>query len=132
MPLNQNRNNDNESQFSSSSSAAITREWISIPELRSNLNGRVITPEDAEYEEARTVFYGGIDRRPAVIVRAADANDVAYVISLARRPVGSAVRSGGHSMVGHSVSEGGIVLDLKDMHDLKIDAEDALHGLRQV
>ena len=97
---------------------------ISIPQLRAALNGRVIEPDDAEYDEARTVFYGGIDRRPAVIVRAADATDVAHVVALARE-TGSelAVRSGGHSIAGHGVSEGGIVLDLSDMRALDIDAD---------
>lgn len=97
---------------------------LSIPQLRAALNGRVIAPDDAQYDPARTVFYGGIDRRPAVIVRAADAADVARVISLARETgLELAVRSGGHSLAGHSVSEGGIVLDLSDMRALDIDAQ---------
>src|SRR3970040_707443 len=95
-----------------------------IPELRAALNGRVITPDDAGYDEARTVFVGGIDRRPAVIVRPADAADVAHVVSLASETgLELAVRSGGHSVAGHSVSEGGIVLDLGDMRALDIDVE---------
>ena len=84
---------------------AFAREGISIPQLRAALNGRVIAPDDAEYDEARTVFYGGIDRRPAVIVRVADAADVSRVVSLARETgLELAVRSGGHSAAGHSVS----------------------------
>ena len=97
---------------------------VSIPQLRATVKGRVIAPGDAGYDEARTVFYGGIDRRPAVIVRVADATDVAHVVSLARETgLELAVRSGGHSVAGHSVSEGGIVLDLSDMKALDIDAE---------
>jgi len=97
---------------------------ISIPQLRGALNGRVIAPDDPEYHEARTVFYGGIDRRPAVIARAADATDVSHVVSLARESgIELAVRSGGHSIPGHSVSDGGIVLDLSDMRALDIDTE---------
>ncbi|GIK39123.1 MAG: FAD-linked oxidase [Chloroflexota bacterium] len=97
---------------------------LSIPQLRAALNGRVIAPDDARYDLARTVFYGGIDRRPAVIVRAADATDVARIISLARETgLELAVRSGGHSLAGHSVSEGGIVLDLSGMRALDIDAK---------
>jgi FAD/FMN-containing dehydrogenase len=97
---------------------------LSIPELRSTLHGRVIVPGDAQYDEARTVFPGGIDRRPALIVRVADTTDIARVIGLARETgLELAVRSGGHSAVGHSVTEGGIVLDLSDMRDLKIDVE---------
>jgi hypothetical protein len=52
---------------------------ISIPKLRDTLNGRVITPGDPDYGQARTVFVGGIDRHPAVIIRAADARDVAGI-----------------------------------------------------
>jgi hypothetical protein len=103
---------------------ALARERISIPQLRASLNSRVIAPDDAGYDAARTVFYGGIDRRPAVIVRAADATDVSRVVSLARETgVELAVRSGGHSVAGHSVSDGGIVLDLSAMKVLDIDAE---------
>jgi FAD/FMN-containing dehydrogenase len=84
----------------------------------------VIAPEDPRYDEARTVFSGAIDRRPAVIVRVADAGDVAHVIAHAREIVAElAVRSGGHSGAGHGVSEGGIVLDLAQMRALEIDAD---------
>ncbi|MBF8257414.1 MAG: FAD linked oxidase domain protein, partial [Anaerolineales bacterium] len=95
-----------------------------IADLRSAVRGRVIAPEDADYDEARTIFYGGIDRRPGAIIRVADADDVRRVISIARDSgVELAVRSGGHSFAGHSLSEGGIVLDLKDMRGLDIDPE---------
>ncbi len=47
---------------------------ISIPQLRAALNGRVITPDDARYDEARAVFYGGIDHHPAVIASATAAS----------------------------------------------------------
>ena len=97
---------------------------ISTQQLTTDFTGRVISPDDAGYDAARTVFYGGIDRRPAAIVRVADADDVACVVSLARENgLELAVRSGGHSGAGHSVSDGGIVLDLADMRALEIDAE---------
>ena len=98
-------------------------ETISIEKLRADIRGRVIGPDDPEYDEARTVFYGGIDRRPTVIVRVANDADVVRVIALARETgLELAVRSGGHSIPGHSVSEGGIVLDLADMRAIDIDA----------
>ena len=95
-----------------------------IEAVRAELNGGVITPEDDGYEQARAVFYGSVDRRPAVIVRPADAGEVARVVSLARE-LGAelAIRSGGHSLAGHGVSEGGIVLDLSRMSALEVDAE---------
>ncbi|HKP51759.1 MAG TPA: FAD-binding oxidoreductase [Chloroflexia bacterium] len=95
-----------------------------ISDLRAVLKGRVITPEDPGYDEARTVFLGSIDRRPAAIIRVADANDVSRVISLARETgLELAVRSGGHSAAGHGVTDGGIVLDLSEMKVLEIDVE---------
>jgi FAD/FMN-containing dehydrogenase len=97
---------------------------ISIPQLRAALNGRVITPDDAGYDEARAAFYGGFDRRPALIVRVADATDVSRVVSLARESgLELAVRSGGHSVAGHCTTEGGILLDLSEMKNLEIDVE---------
>ena len=96
----------------------------SIEQLRADLNGRVIRPDEDGYEEGRTVFYRSIDRRPAAIVRPVDATDVSRVVSLARETGAElAVRSGGHSLAGHGVSEGGIVLDLSDLKGLEIDAE---------
>ncbi|MQA74234.1 MAG: FAD-binding protein [Solirubrobacterales bacterium] len=97
---------------------------ISIPQLQADLNGRVITPDDPTYDEVRTVFPGAVDRRPAAIVRVADASDVSRVVSLARETgLELAVRSGGHSTAGHGVSEGGIVVDLRDLRALEIDPE---------
>jgi len=99
-------------------------ETISIDKLRTDVRGRVIGPDDPGYDEARTPFYGGIDRRPAVIVRVADDADVARVIAIARETgLELAVRSGGHSIPGYSVSDGGIVLDLADMRAIDIDAD---------
>ncbi len=95
-----------------------------VAQLRADLDGRVITPDESEYEEARTVFYRKHDRRPALVVRPADAGDVARVVALARNSGAElAVRSGGHSLAGHGVSEGGIVLDLSDLKGLEIDVE---------
>lgn len=103
---------------------ASTTTPISIPRLRASVRGRVIAPDDSGYDEARKVFVGDIDRRPAVIVRVADAADVAHVVTLARETgLELAVRSGGHSGAGHCVSEGGIVLDLGDMKGLDIDID---------
>src|ERR1700682_2149628 len=88
------------------------------------LTGRVIRPDDAEYDKARASFYGGFDRRPAAIVRVADAKDVARVITIARESgVAFAVRSGGHGVAGYGLPNGGIVLDLADMRALAIDAQ---------
>jgi FAD/FMN-containing dehydrogenase len=93
--------------------------------LRKEVDGRVIDPDDPEYDDARAVFYGGLDRRPAAIVQVASDADVARVIAEARNTgLELAVRSGGHSVAGHSVTEGGIVLDLSAMRALEIDPDD--------
>jgi FAD/FMN-containing dehydrogenase len=98
---------------------------VAIDELRSTVRGRVLAPEDDGYEQARVVFSGSIDKRPGAIVRAAGAPDVARVVSVARElRLELAVRSGGHSGAGHSTSEGGLVLDLRAMKDIRIDAGD--------
>jgi FAD/FMN-containing dehydrogenase len=95
-----------------------------ISELRADLDGGVITPDDAGYEEGRAVFYGSVDRSPAAIIRPADVGAVSRVVTFARDTgMELAVRSGGHSLAGHGVSEGGIVLDLADLRALEIDVE---------
>jgi FAD/FMN-containing dehydrogenase len=88
------------------------------------LEGRVITPESPEYDEARQLFAGGFDRHPALIVRVANDEDVARAIAYARKAqLPLAVRSGGHSAVGHSVWDGALVIDLRDMKKLDVDAK---------
>ena len=97
---------------------------LSLPQLRNAVNGRVLAPADAGYDQARTVFVSGYDRRPTVIVQAADASDVAHVVALARdTDLELAVRSGGHSTPGYGVSDEGITLDLSHMKQLDIDVE---------
>ena len=96
----------------------------SIPGLRGTFDGRVTVPDDAGYDQARRVFYGKYDRRPAAIVRPVDAAEVAQVVSLAHDGgLELAVRSGGHSLAGHSTTEGGIVLDLSELTALDVDQE---------
>lgn len=84
----------------------------------------MIAPEDPGYDQACTVVYGGIAKRPQAIVKVADATDVSRLVTLARETgVELAIRGGGHSIAGHSLSDGGIVLDLRDMKAVKVDVE---------
>jgi hypothetical protein len=100
--------------------SAMTR---SLPQL-AEIHGSVVWPGDPDYDQARTVVYGGFDQQPAVIVQAADEDDVARVIALARETgLPLAVRSGGHDVAGHSTTDG-IVLDLRRMNSLEIDADE--------
>jgi FAD/FMN-containing dehydrogenase len=97
---------------------------LSISPLAEEIGGQIITPEHPSYDRARTVFNAAFDRRPAMIVRVADAGDVARVIMLARDSgLPLAVRGGGHSAAGHGSVEDGIVLDLSAMRALEIDPE---------
>jgi FAD/FMN-containing dehydrogenase len=97
---------------------------IPICGLRAALDGRVIAADDRGYDDARGVFFTGFDRRPAAVVRVADASDVARVVTLARETGAElAVRGGGHGRAGYGTSEGGIVLDLSAMNAVEIGAE---------
>jgi FAD/FMN-containing dehydrogenase len=110
--------------YAPSPSPATRSSGVPAERLRAALRGQVITPEDPGYDEARTVFYGGYDQRPALIARVADVADVAQVIAFAReRGLELAVRGGGHSVAGHSGGDGGIVLDLVGLKGLMIDRE---------
>ena len=93
-----------------------------LTDLRAALDGTVITPAGPGYERARRVQNAAFDRRPALIVRAAGASDVATTVAFAREhDLELAVRGGGHSYAGHGVSDGGLVLDLGGMRGLHID-----------
>jgi hypothetical protein len=94
---------------------------LSIPQLRSRVRGHVIAPSDAGNDEARTVIFTGIGRRPAVSVRVADFSDVEHVVRLvAATGMELAVRSGGTAPPG-SACPTGVVLDLSDVKGLDID-----------
>jgi len=88
------------------------------------LQGELILPEDAGYDDARKVWNAMIDRRPAMIVRCRSAADVARSVALAEHNgLELAVRGGGHNVSGNAVCEGGLVIDLSLMKDIQVDAE---------
>jgi FAD/FMN-containing dehydrogenase len=92
--------------------------------LRAAVAGAVVLPDDPDYDEARRVWNGMIDRRPAAIVRAASADDVTPVIRFARETgLPLAIRGGGHNVAGNGVIEGGIVLDLGGLNGVEVDAD---------
>ena len=105
-------------------SGALTEPVTWVEALRERLTGRLITPEEAEYESARVVVSGNVDAHPAAIARVAGPDDVATVIAFARdHGIELAVRSGGHDGAGHSTTEGGVVIDVRDMKGLEIDPQ---------
>ena len=90
--------------------------------LAASITGSVITPAAPEYESARQVFNRAFDRRPALIVRCAGASDVARSLEFAQsHHLPLAVRGGGHSRAGFGVCDGGVVIDLSRMNQVKVD-----------
>jgi FAD/FMN-containing dehydrogenase len=86
------------------------------------LKGDVILPVDSAYDAARRIWNLDIDRRPALIVRCADEDDVVRAVDFARtRGLVVAVRSGGHSQAGHSVCDGGMLIDLGRLNHADVD-----------
>ncbi|MDF2574621.1 MAG: linked oxidase domain protein [Agromyces sp.] len=91
-------------------------------ELQAVLSGRVLAPEDAEYDAARAVWNAMIDRRPRYIAQCADAVDVVAAVRFAREhDLDVGVRCGGHGIVGHAVPDDGLMLDLRPMGRVVVD-----------
>jgi FAD/FMN-containing dehydrogenase len=90
--------------------------------LRASVDGLVIGPGDAGYDEARRIWNGAVDRRPACIARCSGVADVVEAVRFAReRGLLVAVRSGGHGVGGHAVCDGGLVIDLSPMKGIRVD-----------
>src|SRR6185503_17928829 len=87
-----------------------------------NVRGPVLRAGDDDFDPARHIWNGMIDRRPALIVRAAGAADVVAAVNFARdENLSLAIRGGGHSASGTSVSDGGLMLDLSQMKGIRLD-----------
>jgi FAD/FMN-containing dehydrogenase len=92
--------------------------------LRGRLRGPLLCPGDEGYEPARRVYNGMIDRRPAAIVRCADAADVLHAIRFARdQGLIVAVRGGSHNVAGFATCDGGLVIDLSRMRGVRVDPQ---------
>ncbi|MCX5408187.1 FAD-binding oxidoreductase [Streptomyces sp. NBC_00335] len=101
--------------------APLSKAGTALAELREDLSGAVLVPEDPGYDEARTLYNGMIDRRPAVIAQCESPVDVVTAVRFARRldlPI--AVRGGGHSVAGMSLNDGGVVVDLRRMQTVTV------------
>ena len=95
---------------------------LAIDELRATMRGDVISSEDERYEGSRSVYNAMIDRRPAVIVRPANAGDVMAAVAFARENgLDLAVRGGGHSVPGFGTCDDGVVVDLSEMRGVRVD-----------
>lgn len=95
-----------------------------VGQLRTQLRGTLLRPDEEGYHESRRVWNGAIDRRPALIARCAGADDVVTAVRFARQyDLEVAVRGGGHSIAGHSVCDGGLMIDLSNMKAITVDPQ---------
>jgi FAD/FMN-containing dehydrogenase len=90
--------------------------------LKSRFHGELLTPGDSSYETARTVFNAGINRRPALIARCANAEDVIAAVNFARdAQLPISVRCSGHNVAGFAVCDDGLVVDLSPMKEIAVE-----------
>ena len=91
-----------------------------VSKLKGDLRGRVILPEDQNYDEARKVYNGMIDKHPKMIVKSADAADVRLAVAFAREnDLLVAVRGGGHNGAGLATCDDGMVIDFTQMKGVR-------------
>ena len=97
-------------------------EPVALQDLKQNFRGELLTATDAEYDGARTVWNGMIDRRPALIARCVGAADVIQCVNFARaRNLSVSVRGGAHNVTGNAVCDGGLMIDLSRMKSVRVD-----------
>src|SRR5580765_5897241 len=86
-----------------------------------NIRGTILHPGDAEYDNARRVWNGMIDRKPALIAQCTDSNDIAECVKFARENnMIVSVKGGGHNVAGNAVTDGGLMIDLSKMKAIRI------------
>jgi FAD/FMN-containing dehydrogenase len=94
-----------------------------LTKLRARLSGHLVAPTDPTYDQARRVWNGMIDRRPAAIARCATVTDVATCMEFAwTADMVVAIRGGGHNVAGNAICDGGLVIDLSLMKEIVVDA----------
>ncbi len=97
-------------------------EQATIKELKSSLRGHLLLPSNDGYDEARSIWNGMIDKRPALIARCLGAADVRNAVDFARsHDLLVAVRAGGHGISGKAVCDGGIMIDVSPMRGVRVD-----------
>src|SRR5262249_13519348 len=90
--------------------------------LKADIQGQVLIEGDSGYDEARKIWYGMIDRKPAVIIRCHNHHDVIYSVKFAaKHNLLVSVRGGGHNVAGNAVCEGGMMIDLSKMKAIHVD-----------
>ena len=95
-----------------------------LADFASQLRGKLIQPGDAEYDEARQIWNGMINKYPALIVQCVNKEDVITAVSFAiTHNLPLSVRGGGHNVAGHATNDGGLVIDLSSMNQVIVDPE---------
>ena len=95
---------------------------MTLDQLREQVRGEVVAPGDEGYEDARSVHNGMIDRRPAAVVRVANAGDVMAAVNYARENgLDLSIRGGGHSGPGFGTNDDGVVIDFSRMRGVRVD-----------
>src|SRR5256886_3708141 len=95
-----------------------------LAEFANELHGEIVRPQDEGYDDARKIWNAMIDRRPALIVRCRDAEDVTRSIAFARdQELPLAGRGGGHNVSGNALGDDGLVIDLSPLKEIRIDTE---------
>jgi hypothetical protein len=110
-------------QQQSVATGKLTLDEAAVQDFTKNLRGEVLRPTDESYHEARTIHNGMIDSRPTLIARCAGVADVMASVRFARdQQLLVSLRSGGHSLPGFSISDGGLMIDLSRMRGVRVDA----------
>jgi len=95
-----------------------------VNHLAEELSGQLLRPNHPDYDDARKVWNGMIDRRPALIARCADASDVVAAVKFARsQNMIVSVKGGGHSVAGKAVCDDGLMIDLSAMNSVQVDVD---------
>jgi len=94
-----------------------------IAKLKNHLNGKIVLPNDPGYDEARKIWNAMIDKRPAAIIKCAEANDAKLAIAFAREnDLEVSIRGAGHNIAGNSLCDNGITLDFSGMRNVRVEA----------
>ncbi len=97
---------------------------LNLDSFRKKLKGPIVVPGDPNYDEIRKIWNAMIDRRPALIVRCAEAADVAHSITFARESkLEISIRGAGHNIAGNALCDDGLMIDLSMMKNVRVEAE---------
>jgi FAD/FMN-containing dehydrogenase len=120
----ENTFNENQSKHVTLETKPAIKDRQALTILAVRLRGELILPGDPDYEAARGIWNGTYDHHPAMIVRCADMEDVQIAVKYAyEQGMPLSVRSGGHSLAGYGMNDGGLVIDLSRMKAITVDPE---------